>query len=124
MLERFAVAFADDPGFDSIKTALRLVAIKHPDLEKAAKNAAISRDAQKIERAFETAIGILIAEGQAGTIKLKAETLKSLRTVRFDHMHGTYSIEGTTFSALTLIGVPTDETPAQPEAAGETHFRR
>ena len=59
MLERFAIAFASDPTHDNIKTALRLVAIKHPDLDKAAKTAAISKSPQKIERAFETAVGIL-----------------------------------------------------------------
>jgi hypothetical protein len=111
MLERFAVAFADDPTYESIKTALRIVAIKHPDLEKAAKAAAISRDAQKVERAFETSVGILIAEAQAGTIKMNPETLKTLRTVRFDHMHGTYTIGRTTISALALITARAEETP-------------
>jgi hypothetical protein len=43
MLERFAVAFASDPTFENARTALRLVAIKDPDLEKAARSAAISR---------------------------------------------------------------------------------
>ena len=106
MLERFAVAFTDDATYESVKTALRLVAIKHPDLEKSARSAAISRDAQKIERAFETAIGMLIAQAQAGTIKMNPSTLKTLRTVRFDHMHGTYSVGGGPVSALTLIAAP------------------
>ena len=114
MLERFAVAFADDPTYESIKTALRLVAIKHPDLEKSARSAAISRDAQKIERAFETAIGMLIAQAQAGTIKMNGGTLKTLRTVRFDHMHGTYSFGGAPISALTLIAAPAEHTSAEP----------
>ena len=114
MLERFAVAFTDDATYESVKTALRLVAIKHPDLEKSARSAAISRDAQKIERAFETAIGMLIAQAQAGTIKMNPSTLKTLRTVRFDHMHGTYSVGGGPVSALTLIAAPAERTSAEP----------
>ena len=111
MLERFAIAFASDPSFESIQTALRLVAIKHPDLDKAAKTAAISRNPQKIERAFETAVGILIAEAQAGTIKMSGATLIALRAVRFDHMHATYTIGGTTFPALTLITANSETVP-------------
>jgi hypothetical protein len=103
---------ASDPTFENARTALRLVAIKHPDLEKAARSAAISRNAQKIERAFETAVGILIAGAQAGTIKMNGDTLNAFRAVRFDHMHGTYSIGGTTFSALTLIASPAEGAPA------------
>jgi hypothetical protein len=114
MLERFAAAFATDPTFESIETALRLVAIKHPDLDKAARSAAISGDAQKIERAFETAIGMLIAQAQAGTIKMNGDTLTVLRTVRFDHMHGTYSLGGAPISALTLIGLSAEAAPAGP----------
>jgi hypothetical protein len=69
-------------------------------------------NAQKIERAFETAVGILIAGAQAGTIKMNRDTLNAFRAVRFDHMHGTYSIGGTTFSALTLIASPAEGAPA------------
>jgi hypothetical protein len=67
-------------------------------------------NAQKIERAFETAVGILIAGAQAGT--MNGDTLNAFRAVRFDHMHGTYSIGGTTFSALTLIASPAEGAPA------------
>jgi hypothetical protein len=112
MLERFSIAFASEPTHDNIKAALRLVAIKHPDLDKAAKSAAISKNAQKIERAFETAVGILIAEAQAGTIKLKGDTLTTLRAVKFDHMHGTVTIGGATISALTLVTASADAAPA------------
>ena len=101
---------ASDPTFENTRTALRLVAIKHPDLEKAARSAAISRNAKKIERAFETAVGILIAGAQAGT--MNGDALNAFRAVRFDHMHGTYSIGGTTFSALTLIASPAEGAPA------------
>ena len=113
MLERFAVAFTDEVVFISLQTALRNMANKHRDLEKAAKQAAASGSPQKIERVFETAIGIIIAEAQSGQIKLDKAVLVALRGIKFDHQHGTVTIGGKTISAELLIVIP--------DSAGATH---
>jgi hypothetical protein len=106
MLERFASAFTDEDVFLSLQTALRYTANKHRDLEKQAKQAAASGDAQKIERVFETAIGIIIAEAQSGQIKLDKPVLIALRGIKFDHQHGTVTIGGKTISAEVLVVIP------------------
>jgi hypothetical protein len=106
MLERFAIAFTDEAIFNSLETALRYTANKHRDLEKAAKAAAASGNPQKIERVFETAIGIIIAEAQSGQIKLDKTVLVALRGIKFDHQHGTVTIGGKTISAEVLVVIP------------------
>ena len=113
MLERFAVAFTDEDISRSLQTALRYTANKHRDLEKAAKQAAASGNPQKIERVFETAIGIIIAEAQSGQIKLDKTVLVALRGIKFDHQHGTVTIAGKTISAEALVVIP--------DSAGVTH---
>ena len=111
MLERFASAFTDEDVFLSLQTALRYTANKHRDLEKAAKQAAASGNAQKIERVFETAIGLIIAEAQSGQIKLDKSVLVVLRGIKFDHQHGTVTLGGKQISAALLLVDP-DSAPA------------
>lgn len=106
MLERFASAFTDENVFLSLQTALRYTANKHRDLEKQAKQAAASGNPQKIERVFETAVGLIIAEAQSGQIKLDKSVLVVLRGIKFDHQHGTVTIGGKTISAELLIVIP------------------
>jgi hypothetical protein len=106
MLERFAIAFTDEAVYTSLETALRHIGNRHRDLEKAAKQAAASGNAQKIERVFETAIGIIIAEAQSGQIKLDKTVLVALRGIKFDHQHGTVTIGGKTISAELLVVIP------------------
>ena len=106
MLERFASAFTDENVFLSLQTALRYTANKHRDLEKQAKQAAASGNPQKIERVFETAIGLIIAEAQSGQIKLDKSVLVVLRGIKFDHQHGAVTIGGKTISAELLIVIP------------------
>jgi len=113
MLERFAIAFTDEAVSSILETALRHIANRHRDLEKAAKQAAASGNPQKIERVFETAIGIIIAEAQSGQIKLDKTVLIALRGIKFDHQHGTVTIGGKTISAEVLVVIP--------DSAGATH---
>jgi hypothetical protein len=114
LLEHFATAFAAHAAFDGVKAALRLVANRHPELEKAAEEAAASKDALKIEQAFESAVGVIIAEAKAGTISVDGATLTALRGIKFDHQHGTVTIGNATVSAAVLV------TGGSADATGET----
>ncbi len=113
MLERFAAAFKTKPYLAVSIPRCVIRPISTATSKRPAKQAAASGNPQKIERVFETAIGIIIAEAQSGQIKLDKTVLVALRGIKFDHQHGTVTIAGKTISAEVLVVIP--------DSAGATH---
>lgn len=103
MLEHFAVAFAAHAAFTGVEAALKYVARKRPDLEAAAQKAAAQNDVREIDRIFQEAIGVIVADAGSGAIKIDGATIQALRGVKFDHQHGTVMIGNTTVSANVLV---------------------
>jgi hypothetical protein len=103
MLAELAMGLATSATYDGIKAAFQYVASKRPDLEKDAQEAAASKNQQKIQQVFESAIGIILAEAKTGSIKVDGATLTALRGIKFDHQHGTVTIGDTTISAAVLV---------------------
>jgi hypothetical protein len=120
MLEHFATAFAAHAAFAGLEAAFRHVAKKRPDLEKAAQLAAASKNPQEIERVFEAAVGVIIAEAQAGAIKVDGATLTALRGIKFDHQHGTVTIGNATISAAVLVTGGSQSATGQTTIGGNT----
>ena len=69
---------------------------RKPSLEADLKNATTPSD---FERVFSEAVGVIDAAAGSGTISVDSAFLSALRGIRFDHQHGTVTIEGTTMNA-------------------------
>jgi hypothetical protein len=120
MLEHFAVAFAAHAAFSGIEAALKYVAKKRPDLEAAAQKAAASNNPREIDKVFQEAIGVIIAEAASGAINVDGATIAALRGVKFDHQHGTVTIGNTTVSASVLVTGGSAGATGKTEIGGNT----
>jgi hypothetical protein len=69
---------------------------RKPSLEDDLKNAASHAD---YERVFREAVGVIDAAAGSGSIAVDSAFLSAVRGIRFDHQHGTVTIQGTTMMA-------------------------
>jgi hypothetical protein len=118
MLEHFALAFAAHAAYDFSKNTFAQlfldVAKTRPDLEAAAQRAAASGNALEAESVFQQAVGVIIAEADAGSIQVQKAILTALKGIKFDHQHGRIDIGDSTIAADVLI------TRGSAGATGET----
>ncbi len=120
MLEHFAVAFAAHAAFSGVEAALKYVAKKRPDLEFAAQKAAAINNPREIDKVFQEAIGVIIADAESGAISVDGATISALRGVKFDHQHGTVTIGDTTISAAALVTGGSDGATGKTELGANT----
>jgi hypothetical protein len=71
-----------------------------PQLETELQSATTPKE---IEKVFQEAVGVIIAEANDGKIEIDGATMSALRGIKFDHQHGTVTIGDAVIAAETLI---------------------
>lgn len=69
---------------------------RKPSLEDELKKAVSTAD---FERVFREAVDVIHAGAGSGSIAVDSAFLSAVRGIRFDHQHGTVTIQGTTMTA-------------------------
>jgi hypothetical protein len=67
-----------------------------PSLEDDIRQARTPSDFEKV---FQDAVGVIDAAAGSGSIDIDSAFLTAIRGIRFDHQHGTVTIQGTTMKA-------------------------
>lgn len=78
---------------------------RKPSLEDDLRRAASTAD---FERVFREAVGVIDAAAGSGSIAVDSAFLSAVRGIRFDHQHGTVTIQGTTMTAPLIQTGGTD----------------
>lgn len=85
---------------DAVKKFFNTAFTIKPELEQRLKEAKTSTD---IEAIFKEAVDVIDANASSGEINVNGAILEALRGIRFDHAHGTVSINNTKISSKVLV---------------------
>lgn len=106
-LAEFGIAVAAHLGTDAAKAGVKKVfsalSSSHPELNERAKAAQVASNTLEVERIFQEAVGVIIAEADSGQISVESSAIAALRGIKFDHQHGTVQIGKSTLKATVLI---------------------
>ena len=103
LLNAIAAQTVVDISKEVLKQAFDFVAKSRPDLAKAAKQAEASGNDQDIEKVFQTAVSVIVAEAAKGSINIDAGKLQALNGIKFDHQDGKVYIKGTQIYSKALV---------------------